>query len=422
MNAVNPGSPRAAAGEAPVLLDVTRLVALRWTGRPANGIDRICLAYLQYFAPRARAVVQHRGVIRVLGKSASRRLFALLAGDRRRGIRHRLALHLAAALVRPRRPRPNGLYLNVAHTDYDLPAHVRWIEHHGLRAVYLVHDLIPILHPDHCRPHAVRRHTNRVAAALRHGAGIIVGSAAVARDLHAHAARLRLPCPPVALAPLAGAALPRDAPPPAGDDYFLCVGTIESRKNHDLLRKVWDRMRATADSTPPRLIIVGRWGTGVAALREALAASQMAGGLIEIVEDCDDVALASLMRGARAVLMPSLAEGFGLPMAEALALGVPVIASDLPCFREVGQGIPCLLDPHDVAGWEARIVAFDRAAAQRQRRIDALRGYCPPSWDDHFDQVAPWMTTLVRVPAADLRSGSGRPVPAGCHIDLGTAN
>ena len=422
MDGVNHRFGQGAKGEEPVLLDVTRLVELRWTGRLANGIDRVCLAYLRHFAPRAQAVVQHRGVIRVLSRSASRRLFVLLAGRRGGGVRYRLALNLAAALLRSHPPRPGSLYVNVSHTDYDLPAHVRWIERHELRAVYLIHDLIPIVHPEHCRPHAVRRHTDRVQSALRYGAGIIVGSAAVARDLRAHAAQLRLPCPPVAIAPLAGAALSRTAPTPVDSDYFLCVGTIESRKNHVLLLNVWDRLRTMPGLDVPRLVVIGRWGTGVGSLRAALAASGMAGGLIEIVEDCDDDALATLMQGARAVLMPSLAEGFGLPMAEALALGVPVIASDLPCFHEVGQGIPCLLDPHDVAGWTEKIAAFDGPASRRQRRIDALRGYCPPNWDDHFEQVAPWMATLTRLPTTERRSGNDQPASAGCPIDLGTAN
>jgi glycosyltransferase involved in cell wall biosynthesis len=422
MDGVNHCFGQAAEGEDLVLLDVTRLVELRWTGRLANGIDRVCLAYLHHFSSRAQAVVQHRGVIRVLSRSASRRLFALLADRRGRFVRYRLVLHLAAAVLRSHPPRPGSLYVNVSHTDYDLPAHVRWIERHDLRAAYLIHDLIPILHPAHCLPHAVGRHANRVASALQHGAGIIVGSAAVARDLRAHAAQMRLPCPPVAVAPLAGAALCPAAPTPVDSDYFLCVGTIESRKNHGLLLNVWERLRATPGLDVPRLVIVGRWGTGVGALRAALAASGMAGCLIEIVEDCDDDALATLMQGARAVLMPSLAEGFGLPMAEALALGVPVIASDLSCFHEVGQGIPCLLDPRDVAGWTEKIAAFDGPASRRQRRIDALRGYCPPNWDDHFEQVAPWMATLARLPASRRRSGNDQTAPADCPIDLGTAS
>lgn len=423
MDAVCHGFQSAAWGGQPVLLDVTRLVALRWTGRQANGIDRVCLAYLHHFGPRARAVVQHRGLIRVLSPTASNSLFKCLAEHRRIGARSRLLAILASALPQARQVQPGSLYLNVSHTDYDLPTHTRWIAHHDLRAIYLLHDLIPILHPEHCRPHAVTRHTGRVRSALLHGAGIIVGSGAVARDLSHYAEQLQLPCPPVTVAPLAGAALRGQVTRQADDsDYFLCVGTIESRKNHRLLVKVWQRMHAAMGRAAPRLVIVGRWGTGVATLRETLAASGMVDGLIEIVEDCSDDALATLMLGARAMLMPSLAEGFGLPMAEALSLGVPVIASDLPCFHEVGQGIPCLLDPHDVAAWEARIVALDPAASRRQRRIDALRGYCPPSWQEHFEQVEPWMASIAHTPFAASRQAWSHPVGGGHHIDLGTRN
>jgi glycosyltransferase involved in cell wall biosynthesis len=93
-------------------------------------------------------------------------------------------------------------------------------------------------------------------------------------------------------------------------------------------------------------------------------------------------------------------------MAEALTLGVPVIASDLPCHREVGQGIPALLDPHHVDAWVDQIAAFDDAAALRQRRIDALHGYCPPTWNEHFEQVDAWLAMLAGASAVVPAPGS----------------
>lgn len=382
----------------PVLLDVTRLIELRWTGRQPNGIDRVCLAYVRHFGRRARAVVQHRGIIRVLNETASLRLFDQLV-DAGRTVRSKIAAQLAAALATPKGLLDRNLYLNVTHTDFDLGSHARWVIGRALRAVYLIHDLIPILHPEHCRPHAVTRHTGRVRAALEHGSGIVVGSAAVARDLHAYAATNGLRVPPVMVAALAGAPLRHDAAAhDRASDYFLCVGTIESRKNHDLLLKVWQRLRARLGEAAPRLIIVGRWGSGSAPFQRALDASGLNGNLIQVLDNCDDQSLAGLMARARAMLMPSLAEGFGLPLAEALTAGIPVIASNLPCFREVGQGIPCLLDPRNVDAWEERIIAFDAAAARRQRLIDALLGYRANSWSDHFGHVDPWLAGIAATP------------------------
>lgn len=354
----------------------------------------------------AWAVVQHRGLARVLGQRQSRNLFGLLDSDGERP-RRTLISHLAAALSSGVLPPSGSVYLNVSHTDFDLAAHARWVRRHALRPVYLLHDLIPLTHAAHCRPHAVRRHRGRVIGALKFGAGIVVTSRAVEHDLRRFASQEGLPVPPVTVAPIAGAPLKADvAPPVGGPGYFLCVGTIESRKNHRLLIDVWQRLRRRLGNDAPRLVIAGTWGTGSAGVRRKLKATEMIGGLVDVVERCDDDALARLMMGARAVLMPTLAEGYGLPMAEALALGVPVIASDLPCFHEVGQGIPLLIDPRDPDAWEAKLTSLDDAAARRQRQIVALHGYHPPTWDEHFATVAPWIEATTGV---SLASAMPRP-------------
>ncbi len=391
----------------PPLLDVTRLVALRWTARIENGIDRVCLAYLRRYRGTALAVVQHRGIIRVLEPRASQNLFDLLecSGECSKPA---LVAQIAKAVASGHEPARGSVYLNAGHTDYDLAAHARWVRRHGLKPVYLLHDLIPLTHAEHCLAHAVRRHRGRVIGALKLGAGIIVTTRAVEHDLRRFAALHGLRTPPVTVAPIAGAPLKTQGTPPAVlPGYFLCVGTIESRKNHRLLIDVWERLARRLGDDVPRLVIVGAWGRGSSEVRRALKASDKVGGIVEVIDRCDDDELARLMMGARAVLMPTLTEGYGLPMAEALALGVPVIASDIPCFHEVGQGIPLLLDPCDADAWEAKLAEFDNAAARRQRQIVRLHGYNPPTWEAHFANVDPWIeaTTAATMPTPGMSPG-----------------
>jgi len=397
----------AAAGMAgePVLLDVTRLVARSWTGRHATGIDRVCSAYLHHFRARARAVVQHRGVIRVLGAGPSADLFDLLDTSGR-GTRGGIVRLLSAALIggAAQRELVGLAYLNIGHTDFDLPAHGDWVRQAGLRPFYFLHDLIPVLHPEFSRPHAVRRHLGRVLCALNSAAGIILGTAAVRRELEDFAAARGLTLPPVAVAHLAGTDF-RAPPPPAppiDQPFFLCVGTIEPRKNHRLLLTLWQRLAARLGERTPRLVIAGQTGPMTGDLLAPLAAVPGLGAHVAHRPACPDSELAGLMRHARAVLVPSLAEGFGLTFVEALEIGTPVIASDLPVFREIGQGAARLIDPADVDGWEEAVLA---AIAARP----ALAGaFVPPSWHEHFLAVE----RFVAAPAEYARTMSERVLAA----------
>src|SRR5690606_11172134 len=102
--------------ERPLLLEATRMVATSWTGRPPTGIDRVCHAYARHFGPRAQAVIQHRGVARILSPRDSDDLFALLS-DRAGGFRRRFAAFAprAWAAARSRVDGQGAFYLNVSH-------------------------------------------------------------------------------------------------------------------------------------------------------------------------------------------------------------------------------------------------------------------------------------------------------------------
>jgi glycosyltransferase involved in cell wall biosynthesis len=110
---------------------------------------------------------------------------------------------------------------------------------------------------------------------------------------------------------------------------------------------------------------------------------------------CTDPELTAHLKNARALLFPSLVEGYGLPLIEALHAGVPVIASDLPVFREIGQNIPDFLDPVDPAAWERQILSYaSDESASRAAQLERLEGYRAPSWADHFAGVNAWLETL----------------------------
>jgi len=402
---------------APVLLDVTRLISRSWTGRHSTGIDRVCYAYLDRFGHHARAVVQHRGVHRVLSKHHSQTLFALLRGPDRL-LRCRLmafgakALAWNAADVQLR----DAIYLNVSHTEFDLQSHISWTRRHAMRPVYLIHDLIPITHADYCRPRAVTRHRGRVVNALHHAAGIIVNSHSTAQDLAAFARLHDLPVPPLLAASLAAATLPvppADTRPPQAHPYFLCIGTVERRKNHGMLMELWSRLIAAGRKDLPDLVIIGQWGANSARLRARLQNDPELCTKVRVLDQVRDCDLSKWITGARALLLPTLAEGFGLPLLEALALKTPVVASDLPCFREIGQGIPTLLDPLDESAWEAIITDLTPDSPEYLAQAQRMHRFKAPHWDDHFASVESWLAGLPARghSATDVfRAPSSRPV------------
>ncbi|MGY6636089.1 MAG: glycosyltransferase [Erythrobacter sp.] len=382
----------------PFLLDCTRTVARHLAGHQPSGIDRVCEAYLAHFASRSQAVLQYRGKVRVLTADHSRRLFTLLQRPVG-GFRRRFA-KFAPTAYRASRNDVEGeglIYLNVSHTDFDLPAHSRWVRNCGVRAIYLLHDLIPIMHPQWTTRHRTARHRGRVISALQQADGIIVNSRTTEQHLAQFAQQEGLECPPLLSAPLAASDLPKADPLPdlAGRPYFVCVSTIEARKNHMLLLRVWERLIALHGDNAPRLLLIGKWGVGSSPVRRLLARHLQLSRFVSVRTDCTDEEVASALAGARALLAPSQAEGFGLPVAEAMKCGVPVIASNLPAFVEMGAQIPLFLDPLDEAGWVEAVERFTSDSRERMRQLGMLSQYKAPQWRDHFSLVDVWLRQLT---------------------------
>ena len=381
--------------DSPFLLDVTRLIWRRWKGRLPTGIDRVCLAYLRHFAPNAQAVVQRDGFRRILDSKASQELFGLLddpSGSFKASLVAGALLNLGGGSGRGR----GRFYLNVGHTGLNSPAFRRWARSRDIRPIYLVHDLIPITHPQFCRAGEAEKHRERMRTVLTTATGVIGNSQTTLDELRAFGRAETLPEPPTLVAPLGVDPLP--APQAIGQaerPTFVIVGTIEARKNHLLLLEIWSRLVDRFDSAAPRLIIIGQRGWEADEVFRQLDSSEKLRGHVVELGTCPDEELAGRLASARALLFPSKAEGYGLPLAEALGMGVPVIASDLPAFRELAGSIPTYLDPEDSNAWEAAIIAYASAdSAAREAQLDRLKSYRLPDWSSHFAKVERWLDTL----------------------------
>lgn len=162
--------------------------------------------------------------------------------------------------------------------------------------------------------------------------------------------------------------------PPAGtpERYGLHVGTVEPRKNLPALLAGWRLLRA-AGAAPPPLVLAGQLGWKSEGLARDIRAAAAEGWLLHFGYVAQDELLA-LYRGATVVALPSWYEGFGLPVVEAMALGAPVLLSDIPVFHEVAADAALYAPPGDPAAWAAalgRLFADEplrRELAERGRR------------------------------------------------------
>lgn len=380
----------------PYLIDVSRLIWRVWRGRLPTGIDRVCLRYVEHFGSRSLAVVQWKGRHVVLSAVHSDRLFALL-GIPAPGARHGLVRLAAGAALKARAapPRRNMIYLNVGHTGLDDPALPRWIAKHQLRAVYLFHDLIPLTHPEHCRPGEPAKHARRVKHMLASAHAVIGNSQTTLDELAVYARSQGLPLPPLLPALLGGQDATLAAPARTLErPYFLVLGTIEGRKNHLIVLQVWKRLIARLGDDAPMLVIIGQRGWEAEAAKAMLDRCFGASRQVVEIGRCGDEELAGWLAGARALLMPSFAEGFGLPVIEALESGTSVIASNLPVFREIAGDIPLYLDPLDGPAWEDAVLDYAGPSPLREAQLERMRDYKSPDWPSHFAELERFLADL----------------------------
>nr|WP_105035154.1 glycosyltransferase family 1 protein [Cryobacterium aureum] len=255
-----------------------------------------------------------------------------------------------------------------------------------------IHDVVPWTHPETLTPHGVTWHKAMVIRARKHADAIIVPTHAVARALSeimdfgdrvrviggAVSSELRLPTNADARA--AELELPRE--------FILTVGTLEPRKG--LTALISGLGLPGAPDLP--LLIVGPQGWGELDVAAVADEAGLAEGRVRALGFVSDSDLALILSRATVFVYPSQAEGFGLPLLEAMSFGTPVVHSDAPALVEVAGDAGHVVALNDAAGYPERLTAaISRVLSDtslnstlRLRGLDRARAF---SWRDSAERV-----------------------------------
>jgi glycosyltransferase involved in cell wall biosynthesis len=296
---------------------------------------------------------------------------------------HRLPLPrraLVAAWERGLGPSPRGA--DVIHAPTLL------VPPRATRLIVSIYDAVPWTHPDTLTPRGVHWHRTMAAIAAERAEAIVVPTHAVAQELGAV-----LDLPPdrfevlgagvsrslrVEPSSSAIAAVRRRYDLPTG--FVLSLATLEPRKGLDVLI---DALAELGPAAAPPLVVVGQAGWGGVDPTDLARRRGMGPDSIRVLGKVTDTDLRVVLREATMLVAPSRAEGFGLPVAEAMAVGTPVVCSDAPALVEVAGGAAIVFPREDASRLADAIgrLSADEQERQRLKRAGLARS-ATFDWDE----------------------------------------
>ncbi len=274
----------------------------------------------------------------------------------------------------------------------------RFKAQHGFKLVQMIHDLFPLDQSAWERAGFKKKFSRQFVGLVPLVDSWVVNSEFVRGELRRHLGKAAVG-QPIERITLGWPRRPAAADTAAILDrydvqaghYFLQVGTLEPRKNHIAVARAVERLRQRHGALPATCVFAGVKGWRTRPLMRELETTQFAGGAIRWLGEVEDSDLAALYQGALFTVYPSLTEGWGLPVQESLAFGVPCIASKAGAIPEVGRDLAVYVDPTDDAQVSAAIDRYltdPNALAEARAKIAAfLMSERLPEWNDAARQV-----------------------------------
>lgn len=259
----------------------------------------------------------------------------------------------------------------------------------GVRFAFLLHDVLPLTHPHYVKKGFVGMFRPWFKAVTIAADAVFTSSRYNLERLMELREKGLMPRRPIAIIPFGARFACMEAPcassgcdwPPA---FVLVVSTIEIRKNHEILFRVWRRMiDKHGANRVPRLVFAGRVGWRVAPFVREMIRARYLDGKIVVASNLSDADLREAYGRCLFTVFPSFCEGWGLPVSESLSAGTFCVCSNATAIPEVGLDFVAYFDPHNEDEALAKIerAIFDEEYLAARRATIRAR-YRVRSWDD----------------------------------------
>jgi glycosyltransferase involved in cell wall biosynthesis len=318
---------------------------------------------------------------------------------------------------------------------------------YGIRYVPMIHDVIPLMRPEHCAERLVEEFSQWFSTLVLEVDGAVTNSQWSAMDIRHHASRLlpdfNLPVHPIALnGDMRHYLSERDVAPidslrhilPPAASFVLCVSTLESRKNHLLLFKAWEALLDKHDTASvPFLICLGKSGWLFEEGAEFLRSRPALNSRILLISSVSDSALETLYRDSLFTVFNSFYEGWGLPVTESLSYGTLPLVSCNTSLSEAGGRAAIYFRADDV---NDLVTKLELLIFNHEKRLE-LRDHARANanlreWravaEDFIEKILKIEASATARQEALLRAPIGRPIHLGKSdamvpsLDLAMAN
>ena len=268
-----------------------------------------------------------------------------------------------------------------------------YLKKRGVRIAVFVHDIIPVIFPQYCDRETAMRFLDYIGAHAKYADVIIGNSQNTISDMEKLLDDLHLPRPKTAVSPLGSdfktkpkkkAEIHPLTKPLQDRKYLWAVGTIEPRKNYTFLLDFYEKKMKPAGIA---LAVSGRAGWNVDPLIARMQKMNRDEDGFFYFGYSDDEMMLDLYQHAFFTVLTAKYEGFGLPVVESFHYGTPVLAPDIPVFREVGGELCDYYESDNMEQLDSLIRFYEKDPQAYCIRREQLQSYKHNSWDQSEELI-----------------------------------